>query len=105
MIDTESGCAGPKWITEPGTALFIRKDNKPLTEIHLEALWMFNDTIVDLYGESPTLAKNMMTRTQWDRFWKEYKTNQINSFLQYPLGWDRSDEIRAWKTDPNPLDV
>lgn len=104
MIETKSGLASPKW-QRAGTTLFIRKDKKPLTENHLEALWMFNDSILESFGDSAAEAQALMTKDKWNQFWNNYKVNQIDIIRQYSFGSDRSAEIEAWENAINPLEV
>lgn len=104
MIDTISGFASSKW-QRAGTTLFVRKDKKPLAENHLEALWMFNDHILGVFGDCATQAHAMMNKDNWDRFWDNYKDQQIGIIGQFPMGRDRSAEIKAWENDINPMEV
>lgn len=104
MIDTETGFASPIW-QRAGTTLFIRKDKKPLTENHLEALWMFNDDILGAFGDGAHHGHAKMTKENWNKFWNSYKDQQIDIIRQFPCGRDRSEEIVAWQNDVNPLEV
>lgn len=104
MIDTITGFARAEW-QQAGTTLLVRKDKKPLTENHVEALWMFNDSILDSFGDDVALAQAMMNRERFNRFWIMYKDSQIGIIRQYSFGSDRSAEIPAWENSNNPLDV
>lgn len=104
MIDTVTGFASPKW-QRAGTTLFVRKDKKPLTQNHLEALWMFNDDILGAFGDGVHHGHAKMTRVNWNRFWNSYKDQQIGIIRQCPFGYNRSGEILAWQNDVNPLEV
>lgn len=104
MIDTVTGFASMKW-RPAGTTLFVRKDKKPMTENHLEALWMFNSYILDAFGDGAHQGHKIMTKDKWNQFWNGYKDQQIDIIRQYPFGRDRSAEIVAWQNDINPLEV
>lgn len=106
MIDTITGFASAKW-QQAGTTLLVREDKKPLTKNHVEALWMFNDHILDSFGDDVAMAHAMMNRHRFDRFWIMYRDNQIDVIrqCQYSFGDDRNAEILAWENANNPLDV
>ncbi|KAG4066531.1 hypothetical protein HA402_007167 [Bradysia odoriphaga] len=104
MIDTVSGFASPKW-QQAGTTLFARKDKKPLTVNHIEALWMFNDDILGAFGDGAHRGHAKMNRDAWNRFWINYKEQQIGIIRQFPMGRDRSVEIEGWENSINPLEI
>lgn len=105
MTDIESGIADPKWSTQPGPTLFTRKDKKTLSENHLEAMWIYVSGLMIVFESNPNLAKNVMTRYNWDLFWNHYKENQIDVIRHFSFDRDKDDKIRAWETDLNPLEL
>jgi hypothetical protein len=51
----------------------MRKDGKPLTTDAMEAIWMYHDYILDLFGDEPEIARRQINRESFERFCKKYK--------------------------------
>lgn len=71
-IELESGFAPPAWQPPVGTVLVARLDKKPLLEQHLEAVWMYCDYILDLFGEGEGAPKHLYNRPAFEKWWARY---------------------------------
>lgn len=73
-VTYEYGLAPPQWQSHVGTCLVARKDKKPLTSQHLEAVWMYIVRLMDFYGEqSPREAQKRITRQRFEKWFENYK--------------------------------
>ncbi|KAF9456700.1 hypothetical protein BDZ94DRAFT_1275017 [Collybia nuda] len=73
MIETSDGFALPEWQNSVGTITVMRKDGKPLTTDAMEAIWMYHDNLLELFGDSADAAHRQMNRASFERFCKKYK--------------------------------
>lgn len=51
----------------------MRKDGKPLTTAAMEAIWMYHDHLMDLFGDGPEVAHRQINRASFERYCKNYK--------------------------------
>ena len=59
----------------------VRADQKPLTKVVLEIIWMYCDRILDVFGEAgPPAPYDMYNSQSYQEFCEEYK----EEYLQIP---------------------
>jgi hypothetical protein len=76
----QDGLAPPEWQSHVRSCLVARKDKKPLNVEHLEAVWMYIDRLMDLYGEdSPKRAQKDITREGFERWFKGYRNENVQN--------------------------
>lgn len=75
-VTYDDGLAPAEWQSRVGTCLVARKDKKPLTSMHLEAVWMYIDRLMDLYGEGPKRAQKEIARERFEKWLENYKRNE-----------------------------
>lgn len=92
-IELESGFAPPAWQPPVGTVLVARLDKKPLLEQHLEAVWMYCDYILDLFGEGEGAPRHLYNRPAFEKWWTKY--------VEEMRDLDRHD----WNNVPTPYQV
>jgi hypothetical protein len=74
------GMAPPEWQSHIGSCLVARKDKKPLSSLHLEAVWMYIDSLLDYFGEEgPKQAQKMITKEGFEEWLESYKENQVEN--------------------------
>jgi hypothetical protein len=79
-VKYEDGLAPSQWQSHVGTCLVARKDKKPLTSQHLEAVWMYIDRLMDCYGEEgPRQAQKEMTKKRLETWFENYKENEAEN--------------------------
>jgi hypothetical protein len=71
------GLAPPEWQSRVGSCLVARKDKKPLSSQHLEAVWMYIDRILDHFSEGARGAQQLITRQQFEGWLGIYSHNQV----------------------------
>lgn len=77
-VEYEDGLAPPHWESHVGTCIVTRKDKKPLSSEHLEAVWMFIDRLMDYFGEDgPEEAHRNISKPKFERWFKGYKEGQV----------------------------
>jgi hypothetical protein len=77
-IKYEDGLAPPHWQSHVGSCLVARKDKKPLSSQHLEAVWMYMDRLLNCYGEtSPKKAQKLVNRADFEKWFATYKRNGV----------------------------
>ncbi|KAJ3526579.1 hypothetical protein NMY22_g10109 [Coprinellus aureogranulatus] len=73
MIDPVTGFAPAQWQQDIGTVTVIRADHKPLTLPEIETIWMYQDWILDLFGDGPERAHAQMTKEKFRAFFANWK--------------------------------
>jgi hypothetical protein len=53
----DDGLAPVEWQSHVGTCLVARKDKKPLTSMHFEAVWISIDRLMDMHCEESKRAQ------------------------------------------------
>lgn len=93
MIELADGFAPPQWQQDVGTVTVIRADHKPLTKQEIETIWMYQDRVLDYFGDGPARAYPQMTKEKFRAFCEQYKRETINELgrrefeeLQLPIG-------------------
>ena len=76
MIDPVSGFAPPRYQSSVGNATLLRVDGKPLLKLHVEALWMFCSRVLDVFGDDPRKAQQMITKERFRTFFQTYMDEQ-----------------------------
>ncbi|KAK5719457.1 hypothetical protein LTR15_007981 [Elasticomyces elasticus] len=76
-IKYSNGLAPPEWQSHVGSCLVARKDQKPLSLPHLEAVWMFISMVLDSYSEDDKEAQTLITRQGFERWFDDYKSGQV----------------------------
>lgn len=71
-IELESGLAPLAWDSQVGTVLVARSDKKPLLEQHIEAVWMYCDRILDLFGYGDGAPRHLYNRPAFEKWWAGY---------------------------------
>ncbi|KAJ7496805.1 hypothetical protein FB451DRAFT_970851, partial [Mycena latifolia] len=72
-INPRSGFAPPEWKSHVGTVIVARKDKKPLSMQHLEGFWMYNDAILDEFGNGSGINESdWYSRANYERWWIQY---------------------------------
>jgi len=76
-----SGFAPMDWQRKIGAVLVVRMDRKPLSCLHLEAIWRYHWTLVSdvnsIRWDKGLKAK--ITRKGFEVFWNEYRKKQIEA--------------------------
>ncbi|KZV76650.1 hypothetical protein PENSPDRAFT_747529 [Peniophora sp. CONT] len=82
MIRPEIGLADMRWQKNIGTCTVVRADQKPLTQVALEMIWMYCDRILDVFNVAgPSNDVYAMYKPQPFRtFCEEYK----EQYMQIP---------------------
>jgi hypothetical protein len=79
-IKYSDGLAPPHWQSHVGSCTVARRDKKPLSSQHLEAVWMYMDRLLDCYGEvSPKKAQKLVNRADFEKWFAMYKKNQVTN--------------------------
>jgi len=79
-ITYRDGMAPPEWQSHVGSCLVARKDKKPLSSQHLEAVWMYIDRILDYFGEEgPREAQKLITRKDFEKWLENYKLREASN--------------------------
>ncbi|KAF2867728.1 hypothetical protein BDV95DRAFT_502055, partial [Massariosphaeria phaeospora] len=77
--DPETSFAPPTW-QFPGTCIVARRDRKPLSSEHLEAVWMYIDKLQDYHPEDePEDAEDPMSREGFEGWFEDYKNDQAEN--------------------------
>ncbi|KAK3660316.1 hypothetical protein LTR56_000692 [Elasticomyces elasticus] len=69
--------APPQWQSHVGSCLVARKDQKPLSLPHVEAVWMFISMVLDHISEDQKEAQTLITRQGFERWLDDYKSGQV----------------------------
>ncbi|KAI0042335.1 hypothetical protein FA95DRAFT_1637343 [Auriscalpium vulgare] len=88
MIRPEVGFATARWLKNIGPVIIARADQKPLSIVALEMIWMFCDMILDRFGENRRAPWDMYNRAAFEEFCENYKENFIENGM-------RVDEFKA----------
>jgi hypothetical protein len=79
-IAYHDGLAPLEWQSHIGSCLVARKDKKPLSVEHIEAVWMYIDRLMDLFGDdSPRRAQKDISREGFERWFKGYKKKNVQN--------------------------
>ncbi|VDB92628.1 unnamed protein product [Peniophora sp. CBMAI 1063] len=74
MIKPEIGFADMRWQKNVGTCTVVRADQKHLTHVALEMIWMYCDKILNVFGEAGPPAPYKMYNSQaFHAFCQQYK--------------------------------
>jgi hypothetical protein len=76
-----SGFASLDWQRKIGAVLVVRMDRKPLSCLHLEAIWRYHWTLlsdVNSIGWERE-GKGKITRKGFEVFWNEFRKRQIDA--------------------------
>ncbi|KAJ7228475.1 hypothetical protein GGX14DRAFT_413327 [Mycena pura] len=104
-IDPDSGFAPPQWQSHVGSVVVARKDKKPLSMQHLEGFWMYNDAILDEFGNGSINTQDWYSRANFERWWMDYSETaretrgafqRLNGLTATPGGSD------DWSNPGNP---
>jgi hypothetical protein len=77
-----SGFAPLDWQRKIGAVMVVRMDRKPLSCLHLEAIWRYHWTLlsdVNSIGWENKGLRRKMTRKSFEVFWHEYRKTQIEA--------------------------
>ncbi|KAJ7280059.1 hypothetical protein C8J57DRAFT_119436 [Mycena rebaudengoi] len=75
-INPRSGFAPAEWQSGVGTVIVARKDKKPLSMQHLEGFWMYNDAILDEFGNGDGIRESQWySRERYEDWWAIYCEN------------------------------
>jgi hypothetical protein len=70
----DTGFAPPEWQSHVGTCLIARKDKKPLRSEHMEAVYMYIDRLLDIFGdEGPKEAQSHINKDDFEAWFEHYK--------------------------------
>lgn len=79
-IEYSNSLAPPQWQSHVGSCLVARKDKKPLSSQHLEAVWMYIDRVLDYYGDvGVKQAQALITRKEFERWFDNRKRNEARN--------------------------
>ena len=79
-VKYEDGFAPREWQSHVGTCIVARKDKKPLSAEHLEAVWMYIDRLMDIFGEEgPEKAQKEISRDSFEEWFEDYKNNEVEN--------------------------
>lgn len=79
-VKYSDGLAPLEWQSHVGSCIIARKDKKPLSSEHLEAVWMYMDRLMDTYGEEgPKAAQKETTRESFEEWFEDYKDNEVEN--------------------------
>ncbi|KAI0065252.1 hypothetical protein BV25DRAFT_154403 [Artomyces pyxidatus] len=73
MITPEIGFAPPRWLKNIGPVTVVRADQKPLTLLELEKIWMFCDRILSMFEDNQGPPFNMYYPERYQEFSEEYR--------------------------------
>jgi hypothetical protein len=78
-----SGFAPLDWQRKIGAVMVVRMDRKPLSCLHLEAIWRYHWTLLSdvnsIGWDSNKNFKRKINRTSFELFWQEYRKIQIDA--------------------------
>ena len=100
-IDLESGFAPSQWQSHIGTVIVARKDKKPLLPHHLEAVWMYCDHILDLFGDGVGAPRSLYRRKAFEDWWKGYCEEQRG----FRFGDGGQNDPDDWREVKSPYDI
>jgi hypothetical protein len=73
-IPYDTGFAPPEWQSHVGTCLIARKDKKPLSSEHMEAVYMYIDRLLDIFGDDgPKKAQSQINKDDFEEWFEHYK--------------------------------
>lgn len=107
-IDSHTGFAPPQWQSHVGSVIVARKDKKPLSVQHLEGFWMYNDAILDEFGNGGINERVWYSRANFERWWTNYAEEaretrgayqELNGLMATPGGAD------DWSNPGSPYTV
>jgi hypothetical protein len=79
-IKYANGIALREWQSGVSSCIVARKDKRPLSEEHLEAIWMYIDQLLNTFGEDgPEAAHKEITRDSFKDLFKDYKDNEAEN--------------------------
>ena len=70
-IDPNSGIAPPAWQQCVGSVVIARKDRKPLSMSHFEAIWSYFTYILSSFGEGEGAPIKLYNRQAFQRHWEK----------------------------------
>jgi hypothetical protein len=76
-VTYRDGFAPPEWQSHVGSCLVARKDKKPLSVEQLEAVWLYIDRLMDMFGDGPKSAQKNMNRDDFESWFEEYKEESV----------------------------
>ncbi|KIM82054.1 hypothetical protein PILCRDRAFT_820955 [Piloderma croceum F 1598] len=86
MIDPTDGYAPLDWQRAVGTVTVKREDGQPLSPEAIETIWMYNDHLLNLFGDGRTPH---VTRDRFRKYCKKYKEERLlngyDSFRDMPV--------------------
>jgi hypothetical protein len=92
MIALHDGFAPAPWQSRVGSCIVARKDKKPLDTKQFEVVWMYNDRILDYMGDGESMdslrAQGMMTKADFQKFFKRYSESQLDNGF-----WDEAPPL------------
>lgn len=76
-----SGFASLDWQRKIGAVLVVRMDRKPLSCLHLEAIWRYHWTLMSDVNSIAwqTDRKKNITRKAFELFWNEFRKRQVEA--------------------------
>jgi hypothetical protein len=79
-INYTTGFVPDEWQSGVGSCIDARKDKRPLSEEHLEAVWMYIDRLMDIFCEDgPEAAQEEMTRECFEEWFEDYKATEAEN--------------------------
>ncbi|KAF1847749.1 uncharacterized protein K460DRAFT_363787 [Cucurbitaria berberidis CBS 394.84] len=79
-VKYEDGFAPPQWQSHVGTCIVARKDKKPLSAEHVEAVWMYIDKLMDTFGEEgPQAAQKEISREHYEEWFERYRDSEAEN--------------------------
>jgi hypothetical protein len=76
-VTYEDGIAPPAWQSHVGTCLVARKDKKPFSMQHMDAIEMYIDMLMDYFGDDgPYAAQRQITPEVFEKWFENYSANQ-----------------------------
>jgi hypothetical protein len=73
-IAYDTGFSPPEWQSRVRSCLIARKDKKPLSSAHMEAVWMYIDRVLDIFGDSgPKRAQARINKDDVEEWFENYK--------------------------------
>jgi hypothetical protein len=73
IVTFRDGLASPELQSHVGSCLVARKDKKPLSSEHLEAVWMYIDRLMDMFGDGPKSAQKDINRDDFESWFEGYR--------------------------------
>lgn len=101
-IDPQTGFAPIQWRSHIGTVVVARRDRKDLLPHHLEAIWMYCDHILDLFGENEGVPPaHLYNQRAFEEWWEDYCMQQRRS----RGGTGGEKDLNDWRAVRSPYEM